>query len=39
VFLPIGAVLIAFHAFLHLIIHLDYFARGKLPPERVRSAH
>jgi TRAP-type C4-dicarboxylate transport system permease small subunit len=38
-FLPIGAVLIAFHAFLHLIIHLDYFARGKLPPERVRSAH
>jgi TRAP-type C4-dicarboxylate transport system permease small subunit len=39
VFLPIGAALIAFHSFLHLIIHLDYFARGKLPPERVRSAH
>ena len=38
-FLPIGAALIAFHAFLHLIIHLDYFARGKVPPERMRSAH
>ena len=38
-FLPIGAGLIAFHAFLHLIIHLDYFARGKVPPERMRSAH
>lgn len=39
VFLPIGAGLVAFHSFLHLIIHLDYFARGKIPPERVRSAH
>ena len=39
VFLPIGAGLIAFHAFLHLIIHLDYFARGKVPPERARSGH
>jgi TRAP-type C4-dicarboxylate transport system permease small subunit len=38
-FLPIGAGLISLHAFLHLIIHLDYFARGKTPPERVRSAH
>lgn len=39
VFLPIGAGLIALHAFLHLVIHLDYFARGKVPPERMRSAH
>ena len=39
IFLPIGAGLIALHAFLHLIIHLDYFARGKIPPERARSAH
>lgn len=38
-FLPIGAGLIALHAFLHLIIHLDYFARGKIPPERARSGH
>jgi TRAP-type C4-dicarboxylate transport system permease small subunit len=39
VFLPVGAGLIALHAFLHLIIHLDYFARGKVPPERARSGH
>ena len=39
IFLPIGAGLIALHAFLHLIIHLDYFARGKIPPERARSGH
>jgi TRAP-type C4-dicarboxylate transport system permease small subunit len=39
VFLPVGAALIALHAFLHLIIHLDYFARGKVPPERARSGH
>lgn len=39
VFLPIGAGLIALHAFFHLIIHLDYFARGKVPPERARSGH
>ena len=38
-FLPVGAALISLHAFLHLIIHLDYFARGKTPPERMRSAH
>ena len=38
-FLPVGTLLIALHAFLHLIIHLDYFARGKTPPERQRSAH
>jgi len=38
-FLPLGAGLIAFHAFLLTIIHLDYFARGKIPPERMRSAH
>ena len=39
IFLPIGAGLISLHAFLHLIIHLDYFARGKTPPERMRSGH
>jgi TRAP-type C4-dicarboxylate transport system permease small subunit len=39
VFLPIGAILISVHAFLHLFIHLDYFARGKVPPERARSGH
>ncbi len=31
--------LIAIHAALHLTIHIDYIARGKLPPERMRSAH
>ncbi|HLL24632.1 MAG TPA: TRAP transporter small permease [Kofleriaceae bacterium] len=39
IFLPLGALLIAFHAFIHLIIHLEYFARGKTPPERMRSGH
>jgi len=38
-FLPIGALLIAIHAGLHLLIHIDYLARGKTPPERMRSAH
>ncbi len=38
-FLPIGAALISVHAFLHLLIHLDYLVRGKTPPERMRSAH
>jgi TRAP-type C4-dicarboxylate transport system permease small subunit len=38
-FLPIGAVLIIVHTVLHMIIDLEYLARGKAPPERARSAH
>ena len=37
--LPLGTGLIIFHTLLHLAIDVDYFARGKLPPERARSAH
>jgi TRAP-type C4-dicarboxylate transport system permease small subunit len=37
--LLLGAGLIIFHTLLHMVIDIDYFARGKLPPERARSAH
>jgi len=37
--LPIGGGLVIFHTLLHLIIDVDYLVRGKLPPERARSAH
>lgn len=37
--IPIGAVLMIFHAVLHIIIDVDYIARGKVPPERMRSGH
>jgi len=37
--LPLGGGLIIFHTLIHLIIDADYLARGKLPPERARSAH
>lgn len=37
--LPVGCALIIFHSLLHLVIDLDYLVRGKLPPERQRSAH
>jgi TRAP-type C4-dicarboxylate transport system permease small subunit len=38
-FLPTGAVLIAVHTLLHMVIDIDYLARGKTPPERMRSGH
>lgn len=38
-FIPIGAVLIIAHTLLHMVIDLDYLARGKTPPERARSGH
>ena len=38
-FMPIGAGLIIVHTILHMVIDLDYLARGKTPPERMRSAH
>jgi hypothetical protein len=37
--LPIGAGLISTHAFIHLLIDVDYLRRGKLMPERARSGH
>jgi TRAP-type C4-dicarboxylate transport system permease small subunit len=38
-FLPIGAVLIIVHTILHMAIDIDYLARRKTPPERMRSGH
>lgn len=37
--LPLGAALIALHSLLHLLIDINYIARKKLPPERMRSGH
>jgi TRAP-type C4-dicarboxylate transport system permease small subunit len=37
--MPIGAALIMLHSFLHIIIDVDYLARGKLPPEKARTGH
>jgi TRAP-type C4-dicarboxylate transport system permease small subunit len=37
--LPIGAVLIAFHTVLHILIDVEYLVRGKLPAEKQRSGH
>ena len=38
-FLPVGAALIMLHTLLHMLIDLDYLARGKTPPARMRSGH
>jgi TRAP-type mannitol/chloroaromatic compound transport system permease small subunit len=37
--LPVGCALIILHSFLHIVIDVDYLRRGKLPPEKARSAH
>lgn len=37
--IPIGAVLMIFHQVLHAVIDIDYLARRKTPPERMRSGH
>ena len=37
--MPIGCALIILHSLLHIVIDVDYLARGKLPPERARSGH
>ena len=37
--IPIGGMLVLAHLFLHTIIDIDYLARGKTPPERMRSGH
>ena len=38
-FMPVGAGLIIVHTLLHMVIDLDYLARGKTPPARMRSGH
>lgn len=35
--MPIAAAMIIFHSLLHIIIDVDYLARGKTPPERMRA--
>ncbi|HEY0192762.1 MAG TPA: TRAP transporter small permease [Kofleriaceae bacterium] len=37
--ISIGAAMIALHSLIHIIIDIDYLARGVLPPERARSGH
>jgi TRAP-type C4-dicarboxylate transport system permease small subunit len=37
--MPIAAALIILHSLLHIVIDVDYFARGKSPPERARAGH
>lgn len=37
--IPIGAGLIIFHTFLHMLIDIDYIARGKVPPEKAPTGH
>lgn len=37
--IPIGASLIIVHNVLHAVIDIDYIARRKTPPERMRSGH
>lgn len=37
--IPIGGGLIILHSVLHILIDVDYIARRKLPPERMRSGH
>jgi len=36
---PIGGALIIVHTFLHLVIDIDYIARRKTPPEKMRTGH
>lgn len=38
-FMPLGAALIIVHTLLHMAIDLDYLARRKTPPARMRSGH
>jgi len=37
--IPLGGGLILIHTLLHTLIDLDYIARHKAPPERMRSGH
>ena len=37
--IPVGGCLVILHTIFHIIIDVDYLARHKLPPERMRSGH
>lgn len=37
--MPVAGIMIMLHSAIHLAIDIDYFMRGKLPPERARSGH
>jgi TRAP-type C4-dicarboxylate transport system permease small subunit len=37
--IPVGAGLMIFHTFLHMLIDIDYLRRGKLLPEKAPSGH
>jgi TRAP-type C4-dicarboxylate transport system permease small subunit len=37
--IPLGGALVIVHTALHLAIDIDYLARSKAPPERMRSGH
>jgi TRAP-type C4-dicarboxylate transport system permease small subunit len=37
--IPLGSALIIFHSIIQAIVDIDYLVRGKLAPERERSAH
>ncbi|MGE0867605.1 MAG: TRAP transporter small permease subunit [Kofleriaceae bacterium] len=37
--IPIGALLMSLHAMIHIVIDVDYLARGKTPPERMLAGH
>lgn len=37
--IPAGGALVVLHAALHVVIDIDYIARHKTPPERMRSGH
>lgn len=37
--IPLGGGLIVVHTVIRMVIDLDYFIRGKVPPERAPSAH
>jgi len=37
--IPIGGALVIIHTLLHMVIDLDYIARRKTPPEKMRTGH
>ena len=37
--IPVGGCLVILHTLFHIVIDVDYIARHKLPPERMRSGH
>ena len=37
--IPIAGTIMVVHTFLHILLDVDYLRRGKVPPEKMRSAH